>query len=258
MPPTFTPKPDTFWRSQFDAIQRSNDDPISRRKVVHRMILHLQRSPDLLSWNHPDYPMALNLTWQWLNAKIGEFDLSKSVVKGVTIERALLNWVNKYLRYRFKDLCRLSGKDISLDATTTDETGNTMGNFLESHLALPTLSGLEAVIAQEQRQAEETLYQKMQAWILADLENTLKSCHPKAASTCNCHILAQRLVLRDPPDNATQLAQELGVNYQTLMTQWKRRCRPILQDQTEAFGGQDTVASYKPKRKHLAISRSNP
>jgi hypothetical protein len=238
MPPTFTPQSDTFWRSQFDAIQRSNDDPISRRKVVHRMIVHLQRSPDLVRSSHPDYAMALNRTWQWLNAKIGEFDLSKSAVKGVTIEQALVNWVNQYLRYRVKDLYQATGKDISLDSTTTDDTGNEMGNFLESHLAMPTLSGLEAAIAQEQSQTEETLYQKMQAWILADPENTLKSCHPKAASTCNCHILAQRLVLRDPPDNATQLAKELGVNYQTLMTQWKRKCRPMLQDQTQAFGYQ--------------------
>jgi hypothetical protein len=238
MPLTFTPKPDTFWRSQFDIIQQSGNDLVQRRQILNRMITHLQRSPDLVRSSHPDYAIALNRTWQWFNAKIDEFDLGKSLVKEVTIEQALINWVNQYLRYRIKDLYQLTNREISLDLTTTDDAGNEMGGSLESNLAMPTLSGLEAAIAHEQSQAEQSLYQKMQEWILADPDNKLKTCHPKADPACNCSILAQRLVLRDPPDNATQLAKELGVKYQTLMTQWKRKCRPILQDQTKIFGYQ--------------------
>ena len=229
---------DAFWIGLLDAIHQAGDDRVRRRQTMHRLILHLQRSPNLVSSSHADYAIALNRTWEWLNQKIGEFDIAKSAIAQISVEKALVNWVNQYLRFRIKDLYQVGKNEISIDAMGTDDEGNARSSNWESKLEILTLSGLEAVIAHEQQQRTETLYEKMQHWVLTDPENKLKNCHPKANPNCNCQILAQRLALNDPPDKAAPLAVELGVNYQTLMTQWKRPCRRILQEQLQSFGYQ--------------------
>jgi hypothetical protein len=55
---------DAFWIGLLDAIQQAGDDRVLRRQAMHRVILHLQRSPDLISSSHPDYAIALNRTWE--------------------------------------------------------------------------------------------------------------------------------------------------------------------------------------------------
>ncbi len=217
---------DTFWAGLLDAIHQAGDDSVLRRKAMHRLILHLQRSPNLVPSKHPDYAIALNLTWEWLNKKIGEFDISKSKIVNVSVEKALINWVNQYLRFRVKDLHQ------------DDDNGKTRESNWESKRSLIELSGLEALIHQEQQKTEQRFSEEIQNWILTDPENRLKDCHLRGNPTCNCQILAQRLALNDPPDKVSSLAIEFDVKYQTLTTHWKRSCRRILQEQLQTFGYQ--------------------
>ncbi len=236
MPSSEQNQTDIFWKGLLDDIHQAGDDRILRRKAVHRLICKLQRSPDLISSSHLDYPIVLNQTWIWLNKTIGEFDIKKSAISQISIEKALVNWVNKYLRFRIQDLHKGGKGAVSIDAMETDDEGNARSSNWESKLDIPTLSGLDAVIDREQQQTTDKICHKIQNWIINDPDNVLKNCHPKADPNCNCQILAQRLALKDPPDKAAPLAVELGVKYQTLMTQWKRSCRRILQEQLKQFG----------------------
>ena len=54
-----------------------------------------------------------------------------------------------------------------------------------------------------------------------------------------CQILSYRLIIKDPPDSFTQIAQDLDIPYQTLVSHWKRSL-PLLQAQAQIFGYEST------------------
>ena len=213
----------------FEVLQHPAASP-NHARAMHRLLLELQTLPGILRSAHPDYPAALNATWVWLYKNIENFDISKSWVQNADLETAFVNWINGYLRYRIKDLEVVGKLDyISIEQVNTSPIATLTKIELERRLISPTLEGLEAKILQEHQQNQLKTYLKMTELLKADPQGILKSCHPKASSNCTCYEICQRYLLKQPPDTFTQIAQDLDINYQTLVGHWKRSCLKKLQ-----------------------------
>ncbi|BAU10795.1 hypothetical protein LEP3755_12870 [Leptolyngbya sp. NIES-3755] len=199
---------------------------LDRAKAMHRLLLKLQSLPGILRSSHPDYPFALNSTWIWLHKNIETFDIRSSWMQNANLETALVNWINSYLRYRIRDLETVKKLDhISIDRISASPDQR----HLASQLVSPTLEGLEATIAQEHQQNQLKAYVKMTELLKSDPQGVLKSCHPKANPNCTCYEICQRYLLKPQPDTYAQIAQDLNINYQTLVGHWKRNCLKKLQ-----------------------------
>lgn len=219
------------------AVAEASPDSLEKRKALHRLLVSLQKLPGIAKCSHPDYPTALSNTWQWVYRNIEDFDVSKSSVQGITLEKALLNWINGYLRRRIQDL--YLNKDInclSLDATRKDDYGNVFGNDLESKLAASTLSGLDALIEQEIQLYNYEVTNKIKLYIKNDPDNILQNSHIKGNPKCNCKYLSERLLLKETPDSLKAISQELNTPYQTVVTRWSRSCLPLLRKTFKEMG----------------------
>lgn len=91
------------------AVRQAPEESPERRKALHRLIIQIQNLPGIVKSSHPDYPKALNETWEWVSRKILGFDINQSSIPGVTLQIALVNWINSYLRYRIQDLYSSKG-----------------------------------------------------------------------------------------------------------------------------------------------------
>jgi hypothetical protein len=208
-----------------------------RRKALHRLIATLQRLPKLARTNHPDYPLALNKTWEWVCREIDQFDIHKSAIANPSLETAFTNWINGYLRYRIRELYPPKSSRISsLDFSPEDSTGNSENNHLQAQVEGMSLNGIEAAIAREDQAEHQRLYAQLWEWVENDPDHVLRNCSPKNCANCSCHLLSQRLLPLNSAASAAQLARELGMNYQTFKTHWRRKCLPILQQKLIELG----------------------
>ena len=203
-----------------------------RQKALNRLISYLQRLPELLHSNHPDYLEALNRTWEWFSKNICRTfkPLRDSFQKSLAI------WINGYLYWRIRDLTSPQ-LHLSLDAVIRGS------DSLETHLdQLPkdpkalTLSGLDMYLARLENHQLQTLVSQLENYIEQDPDNRLKRCHPRNYPNCHCQFLAQRLLLKNPPDRLACISRELGINDRTLRSHWKNRCLPLLQTITQELG----------------------
>jgi hypothetical protein len=220
------------------AIQAPSES-LEKRKALHRLLVSLQKLPSIAKSTHPDYSIALSNTWQWVCRNIDNFDISKSSLQEITLEDALVNWVNGYLRRRIQDL--YLDKDtntLSLDVHNMDSSGNQFDNYLESKLITPTLCGLDAEIEKERQKYYYNIACKIREYIQNDPHSILKSSHIRGNLRCNCQHLSERLLLQENPDSLKMISEELNVNYQTLVTRWSRRCLPLLRQTFEKMGYQ--------------------
>lgn len=208
-----------------------------RRKAMNRLLIEIQRLPGLGKSSHPDYLDALNQTWEWVNRSIcARFDWGEPKV-----QERLVQWLNKYLYWRIKDLyLSPKGNPTSLDTPIgNDEAGTTLLELLsENSLHPPSRSGLDAYIEQIERERQQDIGLALERYIEQDPEGKLQNCHPKAHPECNCQLMSQRILLKSPPDKLSALSTELNIKYQTLNAHWKRNCLPRLQEIAKELGYQ--------------------
>jgi hypothetical protein len=223
---------DEYLNALIAAVRQAPEGSLERRKVLSRLIIEIQNLPGIVKSSHPKYPEALNDTWRWVCRNIQKFDINHSSISGVTLQSALVNWINSYLRYRIKDLRISKGLDeLNLDVIRlNDATDNISQRISGADLAIPTLSGLEAAIEKEQQQQQERLGLEIRQYIEQDPEGKLQSCYLRGQPKCNCQYLSQRLLLKEPPDRQTTIARDLNVPNQSIATHWRRKCRPMLQE----------------------------
>lgn len=195
------------------------------RRAIHRLLLEIQQLPDIAKSSHPDYLDALNRTWEWLRLNIGNFQ-----PRPPSIQVSLVKWVNSYLYWRIRDLYSPDNcAPVSLDAPISFENSAEGTTRLE-RVTDPSLSGLEALIEEDQQQQRQRLGLEKKLYIELDPEGKLRDSHPKSRPDCNCQLLAQRHLLKDPPDSFADISRDLGVNFQTLVSHWKRKCLPLLRE----------------------------
>ena len=104
------------------------------RIAINRLLWEIQQLPGLKKSNHPNYPEALNRTFQWVSREMANFE-----PRSPSVSKSLVNWINSYLGWRIKDLYS-PDKDapISLDAPIAADIGKT--TRLGVHLTFANVS----------------------------------------------------------------------------------------------------------------------
>ncbi|MGG6269039.1 hypothetical protein ACQ4M3_34285 [Leptolyngbya sp. AN03gr2] len=214
-----------LWQETLKAPQKSRD----RARSMSRLLSRLQRLPNLRKASHLDYSSALSRTWEWVSENIEQFQPSSD-----SLEADFTRWINGYLNWRVRDLYSARSDDVkSLDQVVRGDGQTLLDRLDETGSMMPSLSGLDKLIEDLQKQKRQSLGLKVEDYIKADPEQVLRSCFPKSNSDCNCHILSLRVLVNDPPDSFTVLSKELGIPYQSLISHWKRKCLVLLRDFAE-------------------------
>jgi len=211
---------------------------LARQRAMNRLLAKLQKLPGLTKTSHPDYPEALDRTWEWVSRDICKFELRS----GRSMEAALVTWINGTLYWRIKDLAPIEDYTQYRLDKTMDSSGESKTTQLdlvsETHLGSPTLSGLDGHIERLRQQKIQRVALDLEDYIYTDPEGTLRQSHPRKHSDCNCQFLSQRLLLKEPRDRAATLSRELDINYQTLKSHWEKKCKPLLQSIARDLGYQ--------------------
>ncbi|MBD1847406.1 hypothetical protein H6F89_29205 [Cyanobacteria bacterium FACHB-63] len=216
------------------------------RKAMNRLLMVVQALPEFRKYAHPNSPDyfldALNQTWEWFSRNIRHFE-----PRTASLQTDLVKWINGYLYWRIRDRTLQGsssekGVQFSLDETISGLEDGDVSTWVErvaeqgQVLGTPSnptiVSGLEAYIEQLQAQSEQQIAANLAEYIERDPEGKLRGCYPRKHPECNCQSLAQRLlfIFKDPPDRLTDIARECGINYQTLVSHWKQKGLPLLQE----------------------------
>jgi hypothetical protein len=226
---------ETQLRQKLTAVLVAPVQSAQRAKAMSRLICTLRQLPGIKIVNHQDYLLALNQTWEWMSRNIDEFRASTN-----SLEHDLVKWINGYLYWRIRDiyttLALPDRQHLSLNEEVFHQGETYLDLLSESGFGDLTLDNLNAHIASLQQQEHREIAARIEAWIQLDPDGQLRSCYPKDRANCNCQLLGDRIIVKDPPDSLTALAKELDIPYQTLVAHWKRRCLPILQIQAKIFG----------------------
>lgn len=234
------------------AVCQHPEGSLAWRKAMSRLLIVIQGFPEFSSYSRlecPDYLLdALNQTWEWFSRNIKHFEPRSS-----SIRTDLVRWIKGYLYWRVKDMDApdpLLGKmlQFSLDEAIANNQDGEQITWLErlseqgQLTGTPSnprvLSGLEAYIEQLQRQSEQHLVLKLALYIEQDPERQLQDCYPRRHRECNCQVLSQRLlfIFKNPPDKLADIAREFQINYQTLVSHWKSKGLPLLQQIATELG----------------------
>ncbi|MEM7556341.1 MAG: hypothetical protein AAF378_20015 [Cyanobacteria bacterium P01_A01_bin.84] len=198
------------------------------QKAMQRLLIQLQQLPGLLKSSHPEYPDALNRTWEWVSRNIGNTFEERSP----SIQEDLEKWINGYLKWRIKDLTyQKTYQYISLDVPTChDEARKPLVEHIsQTGLTTPNLSGLDGYIENLQREKTQRLALAVEEYIQQDPQKRLKNCYPRKNPNCNCYLLSQRRFLKEPPDTFSEISRELNMKTEQVTNHWYGRCKPLLQ-----------------------------
>lgn len=210
-------------------VRRQADLTVERQKALNRLLVQLQQLPGIYKSTHQDYPQALNDTWQWVCRSICDFQ-----PRHPSLQQSLVNWINGYLKWRIVDLYGKDNQNVtSLDRPIRNSDGDeiTLLDLLpDSTLTNLSLDLLDIKILQLQEGERQRLGQRVKQAIIQDTQGTLSACHPRKYPNCHCQLLAQRLLLQEPPGKIADIARELDINNQTLYSHWKHKCLPLLED----------------------------
>lgn len=245
-------------RRLIEAVRQHPKRSLSWRKAMNQLLMEIQQLPGLAKSSHPDYVEVLDDTLMKLGEEIQDFE----PIRPSSLEESLVAWINLKLRLKYEVLGlhsqaatrtrsrskNKSYKDeykeqarkapLSLDALIGDTGGETFGSQLPASGAC-TLWEIEAEIRREQEQQKNVrIGVRLKQYIEQDPERELQRCHPSAHPHCNCQVLSQRLLLKQPPDKLIDVARDLKVNYHTLNWHWKNKGLPLLQTIAKNLGYQ--------------------
>jgi len=208
-------------------VQQQPEESRQYQKSIKDLLNECQQLPRLLKSTHPNYLDALNETWEWVWRNIKSFELRFS-----SVEQSLVTWINGHLLWRIKDLYAGSYANFpSLEELLqkNEEELELVVQLLGSSWNTARCSPLENYINQSEIEETRRIGLALKDMIKADLQGRLKSIHLKERAECNCRFLSQRLLLKDPSDTLVLLSRELQVNPKTLLSHWKKKCKPCLQ-----------------------------
>ncbi|MBR8835252.1 MAG: hypothetical protein DSM106950_14800 [Stigonema ocellatum SAG 48.90 = DSM 106950] len=212
----------------FNIVCQSAADSRERTKAVNRFLILCQQSLKLIKSNHPDYPHALNQTWDWLGTNIQNFKPTSS-----SWIESLQRWINGYLYWRIKDLIPTTPPPLSLEQPIgNDKVNLTYKDLLrdEKH----EFSLLDNLIKEEEAEYLKNVIEKISLYVEKDPDNILRNFYPKGYPKCNCQLLIKRLIFKKPPATLADIAREFDIKYQSLNTCWqhtqRQNCRKLLKE----------------------------
>jgi hypothetical protein len=236
-------------RQLLEDVLRQSDKSNDWRRAMGRLLMYLQGLPEFRRYSQPNNPTyfldALNKTWEWVSREIRTF-----TPRTDSVYQDLVRWINGYLYWRIKDgasqnpsiglsLDRPIGEDESGAISTWLDRISTSGDLLGKDFMPPSYSGLDAYITRLQTNSTQSVGLALENYIEQDPDQKLKKSHPRQHPDCNSKMLAQRILLKHPPDKLTDIAREFDANYQTLTSHWKLKTLPLLRDLATEFGYQD-------------------
>jgi hypothetical protein len=233
------------------------------KKAKNQLIKFLTQFPDVKKCRDAriDCEVVMQEAYYGLFKKIKEFlltiDLDNTPAPEVRVR--LIKRFNEIVKNKeFDEYRKLKKQPFSLDnLLSQDGQGDThleqvSNEDLVGKNSYPTISLLDELIEIEDQSIGSQLWQ----YINADPEGKLRGCYPsekidkerkgnqpenmRPRPDVNCQVLAQRLQLKEPPEQLSEIARELGISDQTLYSHWKRRCLPLLREIAINFG-------YKPE-----------
>ncbi|MEO1800050.1 MAG: hypothetical protein AAFR62_06435 [Cyanobacteria bacterium J06629_2] len=217
------------------AIAECRQDNLTKRRTsLNRLLILIQQLPGIYTVSHQDYPEAYNRTLMWVCQNIDRFEPTRE-----SVEKSLVIWINGYLKWRIRDLYI---SDNSYDPQRVYPTKNNEELDLIANLPDPqvSLSLLDTQIAQMQAEKSENMGKAIVDHIKQDQDKKLTTTFIRQHPQCNCHNLALRLLLEQPPQKISQIARELEVNNQTLYSHWKQKCLPLLQSISQSINHEST------------------
>jgi hypothetical protein len=229
-----------------DALQQHPKNSTEWRRIMHRLLVFLQSLPEFNKYVQPGRPAyfleALNLTWEWVCREIHTFQ-----PRSDSRRKDIVRWINGYLYWRVRDLSVKAGKsERSLDEPLPNNDNDEMTTWLDRVLASgelagknfqpPPLSGLTVYIEKQQAKALQDCALKLELYIETDPDDKLRKSHPRNFPNCNSQLLAQRMLLKHPPDKLSEISREFTINYQVLNSHWKRKTLPLLRELAIQFG----------------------
>ncbi|MEL6580482.1 MAG: hypothetical protein AAFQ14_12070 [Cyanobacteria bacterium J06621_12] len=217
------------------AIAECRQDNLTKRRTsLNRLLILIQQLPGIYTVSHQDYPEAYNRTLMWVCQNIDRFEPTRE-----SVEKSLVIWINGYLKWRIRDLYI---SDNSYDPQRVYPTKNNEELDLIANLPDPqvSLSLLDSQIAQMQAEKSENMGKAIVDHIKQDQDKKLTTTFIRQHPQCNCHNLALRLLLEQPPQKISQIARELEVNNQTLYSHWKQKCLPLLQSISQSINHEST------------------
>lgn len=220
-----------------------------RQRALHNLLLVVQKLPKLKKSNHPNYLDALSFTWEWFIKNIDKFEYDPNSVE--LVERRLTHWVNGYLGWRIRDLYTSDDKykyDSLDEPIGDDEDNRTLGDTISDARNNRTLDEMLIFIKNEQLKETRRIGLELELYIENDPDKKLRQCHPTRIPNfdpekCNAQVLAQRMLLKDPPDKLKPISREMDIQYQTLVSFWKRKGLPLLQEIVIELGYQPPEVS---------------
>jgi hypothetical protein len=235
-------------RQLLENVLQQPDNSKEWRRAIGRLLIYLQELPEFTRYSQPNSPAyfldALNRTWEWFSRELRSFNPRTD-----SLHQDLVRWINGYLYWRIRDgAAQNLSIGLSLDQPMgTDESGvisswldriATSGEIVGKGFTPPSLSGLETYIEKLQTEATQAVGLALETYIEQDPDRKLQKSHLRQQPECNSQMLAQRILLKHPPDKLTDIARDFNANYQTLNSHWKLKTLPLLRDLAIEFGYQ--------------------
>jgi hypothetical protein len=166
--------------------------------------------------------------------------------EAANVRECFIKWVKMILKRDCQDVKRRQDRQpriVSMSDPIGEDDGLTIEETIDSTRTLdpteiPTLKGLDILIAKEellenQRKAALILrllpeYMRQLSEKMLSLLEDFSNCHPAGYPQANCYELVKRRLLRTPPQQWNDLANELQIPYGTVTAHWERKCKPLL------------------------------
>ena len=207
---------------------RKNKDNRSARRNLNRLLILIQQLPGIYYASHQDYPEAYNRTLIWVCKNIDRFEATRE-----SVVESLVVWINGYLKWRIRDLYIADNSyDPQRIYPDAKQDLDLMANIADPNVSL---SLLDTQIAQMQAEKSASVGKAIADCIEQDSDKNLTKTYIRNHPECNCHCLALRLLLTQPPQKISQIAREFEVNNQTLYSHWKQKCLPLLQEISQSI-----------------------
>ncbi|WP_333129484.1 hypothetical protein [Microcoleus sp. Pol11C3] len=138
---------------------------------------------------------------------------------------------------------------FSLDAPIASNQGEEFDS--EGVADDTTVIGIEQLIEQEQVKNKQRIGRKLWQYIEDDPTGELRNSYPnekidktqpntpenrRSRPDANCHVLALRLLLKDPPDDLSAISREINIPRPTLDSHWKRKGQELVKKMATNFG----------------------
>ena len=230
-------KQDEYLRQIIAALRQHSKGSREWRTAMNQLLSYVQRLLELAKCSHPDYPEVLSETLDLVSTQIQEFQPRYD-----SLSSSLAGWIYKKLRHKYRTLelyranpCATLSLDYPI-GYEEDPGGTTLTELIPDPQP-STIWEIEAQVEQWQQQEKNvSVGNKIWRYIEQDPEKRLRSCHPRQNPECNCQLLSQRILLKNPPDKLPDLAKKFNIPYQTLVSHWKSKGLPLLQTIARELG----------------------